>query len=116
MPEWGPEIRARLSPVRLSPAREAEIVEELSQHLEDRWREIVAAGVDPDEARHQALGESRGKDVLGRYLAPLRQSRWHDPSPPTLRRTRTAQGGIDVLVLRRLLLDQGIVGPSSCGG
>ena len=47
MPEWGPEIRARLSTVRLSPAREAEIVEELSQHLEDRWRELIAAGADP---------------------------------------------------------------------
>ena len=76
MPEWSPEIRARLSTVRLSPAREAEIVEELSQHLEDRWRELVAAGADPEEAGHQALGEFRGKDVLARYLAPLRQSRW----------------------------------------
>jgi len=27
----------------LSPARENEIVEELSQHLDDRWRELIAA-------------------------------------------------------------------------
>ena len=48
MPDWRPEIRARLTGVRLSPAREAEIIEELSQHLEDRWREQVAAGADPE--------------------------------------------------------------------
>jgi hypothetical protein len=29
----------RLSSLPLSPAREADIVDELSQHLEDRWRE-----------------------------------------------------------------------------
>jgi hypothetical protein len=30
--------------LRLSPKRENEIVEELSQHLEDRWEELVAGG------------------------------------------------------------------------
>jgi len=57
MPDWRSEVRARLSSVRLSPAREAEIVEELSQHLDDRWRELVAEGKTPDAARHLALGE-----------------------------------------------------------
>ena len=75
MPDWRPEIRARLTGVRLSPAREAEIIEELSQHLEDRWREQVAAGADPEIARQQALGDFRGTEVLGRYLAPHRRGR-----------------------------------------
>jgi putative ABC transport system permease protein len=82
MPDWAPFILARLSSVRLSPAREAEIVEELSQHLDDRWRELVAGGTDPDAARQLALGEFQGSEVLGRHLAPLRQSRWADPVPP----------------------------------
>ena len=34
MPSWNDDIRARLAPLHLSPAREAEIIEELSQHLE----------------------------------------------------------------------------------
>ena len=34
MPDWTPDIRGRLSMVRLSPAREAEVVEELNAHLE----------------------------------------------------------------------------------
>ena len=92
MPDWTPEIRARLSGVRLSPAREAEIVEELSQHLEDRWREQVAAGADPEIARQQALGDFRGTEVLGRHLAPLRQSRWADPAPPAASRPFSVDG------------------------
>ena len=82
MPDWAPEIRARLSSVGLAPAREAEIVEELSQHLEDRCRELVAGGADPDVAKQSALAEFRGPDVLARYLAPLRQAHWADPARP----------------------------------
>jgi hypothetical protein len=33
--DWKPHIRPRLASLRLSPAREAEIAEELAQHLED---------------------------------------------------------------------------------
>jgi hypothetical protein len=35
MPDFKVEIRARLSKIGLSPEREAEIVEELSQHLQE---------------------------------------------------------------------------------
>ena len=41
--DWRSHIRSRLLSLGLSPARENEIVEELSQHLEDRWRELIAA-------------------------------------------------------------------------
>jgi MacB-like periplasmic core domain len=85
MPDWAPEVRSRLSTVRLSPTREAEIVEELSQHLDDRWRELVAGGADPDAAARLALAEFRGTDVLAQYLAPLRQAQWVDPVPPVAR-------------------------------
>src|SRR5262245_30963677 len=82
MHSWAAEIRARLASVRLAPAREAEIVEELSQHLEDRWRELVAGGADPKDAERLALAEFRGADVLARYLGPLRQAHWGDPAAP----------------------------------
>ena len=71
---WKQEVRARLERVPLSPAREAEIVEELSQHLDDRWRELAASGTDPDAAREVALAELHA-DALTRYLSPLRQAR-----------------------------------------
>jgi putative ABC transport system permease protein len=71
---WAREVRTRLSSLRLSPAREAEIVEELSQHLDDRWRELIADGASPDEAERLALAEFREGNILARYMAPLRQA------------------------------------------
>jgi predicted permease len=74
MPSWEPAIRARLTSLRLTPAREQEIVDELSQHLEDRWRELVAGGVSDEEATRLALEDFSEQDLLARYLKPLRQS------------------------------------------
>ena len=44
MPDWKEEITRRLASLKLAPAREAEIVEEVAQHLEDRYQELVAGG------------------------------------------------------------------------
>ena len=66
MPDWTQHVRPRLASLRLSPAREAEIVDELSQHLEDRWRELRAGGASEDEATRLALAEFRDGDLLGR--------------------------------------------------
>ena len=74
MPDWAREVCTRLSSLRLSPTRETEIVEELSQHLDDRWRELIAGGALPDEATQLTLAEFRDGDVLPRYMAPLRQA------------------------------------------
>ena len=41
MRDFKEEIRSRLPGLGLSPARENEIIEELSQHLDDRWRELI---------------------------------------------------------------------------
>jgi putative ABC transport system permease protein len=77
MPDWAQHVRPRLSSLGLSPTRENEIVEELSQHLEDRWQELTAGGKSPDEATRLALADFRDGDVLARYIAPLRQA--HPP-------------------------------------
>jgi len=92
MPDWKPEIRARLSSVRLAPAREAEIVEELSQHLDDRFRELVAAGASAADAERRARGEFSAKEVLAPYLSALRQAHWADPTPPSARPSFSFQG------------------------
>src|SRR5215469_9686676 len=81
MPDWAEHVRPRLSTLRLSPGREAEIVEELSQHLDDRWRELIAGGASPDEAERLALGDFRDGNLLAQYMAPLRQA--HPPSSIT---------------------------------
>lgn len=75
MPDWTQHVRARLLGLRLSPTREAEIVEELSQHLDDRYRELIAGGMSPDEATRVALSDFREGNILADYIAPLRQAR-----------------------------------------
>jgi len=82
MSDWAEHVRARLSSLRLSPTRENEIVEELSQHLDDRWQELVAGGATPEQATALTLSEFKGQDVLAQHMAPLRQS--HAPPPVTL--------------------------------
>ena len=81
MPDWTQHVRPRLSGLRLSPTREAEIIEELSQHLDDHWRELIASGMSPDEATRLALADFRDGNVLAEYIAPLRQA--HPPSAIT---------------------------------
>ena len=81
MPDWTQHVRPRLSGLRLSPTREAEIVEELSQHLDDRYRELIAGGMSPDEATRVALSDFREGNVLADYIAPLRQA--HPPAAIT---------------------------------
>ena len=77
MPEWRAEIRARLASLRLRPERETEIVEELAQHVEDRYREALAAGHDDARAAEIAAAELENAEVLGRELAAV------EASPPS---------------------------------
>lgn len=71
---WTREVRSRLSALPLSPTREAEIVDELSQHLDDRYRELIGGGVSPDEAARLTLAEFHSGSRLAQYMAPLRQA------------------------------------------
>ena len=82
MPEWAEHLRPRLSVLRLSPARENGIVDELSQHLEDRWRELKASGASDEEATRLALAEFREGNLLAEYLAPLQQAQTPIPITP----------------------------------
>jgi putative ABC transport system permease protein len=79
---WAREVRTRLSSLRLSPTREAEIVDELSQHLDDRYREVLAGGASPEEATRLAPAEFRSGNVLAQYMAPLRQAGAPAPITP----------------------------------
>jgi len=68
MPEWKQEIRQRLARLKLEPTREAEIIEELAQHLDDRYHELRAEGVTREAAARTALAELRESEVLAREL------------------------------------------------
>ena len=60
MPDWSGEIRRRLSGVRLPPEREAAIVDEVAQHLEDRYQTLLASGQPAAEAERRAWRSSKG--------------------------------------------------------
>ena len=68
MPDFRAEIRARLAELRLSAVREAEIVEELSQHLAEEYEQAVTRGASEEEARQCVFEELNAPDLLGREL------------------------------------------------
>jgi putative ABC transport system permease protein len=79
MPEWKQEILKRLAALKLAPAREAAIVEELSQHLDDRYRELVAGGTAEDEARRVAIEELKDENLLARGLRRVEHEAPQEP-------------------------------------
>ena len=68
MPDWKSEIRRRLAGVKLEPTREAAVVEELAQYLEDCHAEWVASGATEAEAYRRTLAELSGSELLAREL------------------------------------------------
>jgi predicted permease len=75
MPDWKQEISRRLEKERIDPGREASIVEELNQHLEDRYEELLVAGNSEAEARGAVLEEMGGNERLAAALpAAMRNS------------------------------------------
>jgi putative ABC transport system permease protein len=70
MREWKPEILRRLAPLKLSPAREGEIAEEIAQHLEDRYNELLVTGQSEDVAFRIAIDELKGEDMLACSIEP----------------------------------------------
>jgi putative ABC transport system permease protein len=76
MPDWKAEIRQRLANSKLPPAREAEIVEELAQDLDDRFEHALASGATKDEAYQAVMRELAESDLLARELRLV-----HPPAP-----------------------------------
>ena len=82
MPEWKPEILRRLSPLNLAPTREADIADELSQHLEDRYQELLASGQSEDAAFVTVLDELKGEDLLAQSLKHIERDSYREPIVP----------------------------------
>jgi len=68
LPDWKPEIRRRLANLKLEPTREAAIVEELAQHLDDCYAESLSGGATEDDAHRTALAELSESELLQREL------------------------------------------------
>src|SRR4051794_38497020 len=57
MPDWKRIIRDRMASLRLEGAAEADLTEELSQFLEERYQELLSSGASEEEAYRQTLLE-----------------------------------------------------------
>src|SRR5437762_5324632 len=68
MLDWRSHIRERLSGAALEPMREREIVDEIAQHLEDRYADLVASGAQSLDAERSVLTELDASDILARRL------------------------------------------------
>jgi len=68
MPDWKEEVRRRLSRLNLEPAHEAEIVEELAQHLDDVYERSLKAGATEAEAKQAAIRELAGTELMQREM------------------------------------------------
>ncbi|HYG10021.1 MAG TPA: ABC transporter permease [Pyrinomonadaceae bacterium] len=79
MPDWKKEIGRRLSGLRLAPTREAEIIEELAQHLDDRYEQSLQGGASREEAYQAALLELTGSDFLAQELRRVERSVRQEP-------------------------------------
>jgi putative ABC transport system permease protein len=87
MPDWKAFLQPRLTGLKFSPAREAEIIDELSAHLDDRYRELITGGHSADEAQRTALAELDEADLLRERMGRLRQA--HVAEAVTLGTPRT---------------------------
>src|SRR3954465_4402668 len=86
MPDWNGLLAARLVRLSLRPAREREVIDELAQHLEDRYQELRDEGTSDEDAVRMALAELEDDDIVGRSdnllareMRTLRQAAQREP-------------------------------------
>ena len=108
MPDWKEEIRKQLATLKLAPARESAIVEELAQHLDDCYEESLAEGASEHEAYRTALAELSESEIWTEELRHV--ERQDAPEPIVLgtnrRRNFLADIGEDLRFGTRMLRKQ----------
>jgi len=75
MHDWPEHVRRRIAGMSLDPAREAAAVEEIAQHMADRYEELLASGTGEDEARRAVLAELEGDGLTSGLRAALPPAR-----------------------------------------
>src|SRR5262245_45563701 len=73
MGDWRDEVRRRLDGLGLPAEREIAILDELSQHLAEREKAVLASGASVDQARRIVLDEIAEHELLRRGLQALPQ-------------------------------------------
>src|SRR5436190_23270407 len=85
MPDWREQIRKRLAGAKLGAARENEIVEELTQHLDDAYEQALRDGATEIEAYRSTIRQLTEGNLLGEELRrvhhPVRQEQIVEGGP-----------------------------------
>jgi len=94
MPDWEEEVRRRLARSGLAPTREAEIVEELAQHLDDLYERSLQGGATAEEACRAVLLELTEGDLLAQELRRVERPVRREPVVPGARRRMNMFGDL----------------------
>ncbi len=73
MPDWKTIVRQRLAPLRISGSAESDFVEELAQHLEDRYAELRSGGATEEGAYRAVTAELEDAGALRNALRKSEQ-------------------------------------------
>jgi putative ABC transport system permease protein len=85
MPDWKAVLTRWLADRRVDPVDHGPVIEELSQHLDDRYRSLIARGTSPTDAESSVLEElesNDGNDALERELRRAARTRPSDTPIP----------------------------------
>jgi putative ABC transport system permease protein len=80
MSDWKKEIRRRLAELKLDPNREAEIVEELGQHFDQHYEELLSSGATSEEAARAVLTELSDGALLAQELRRVERTLKREPN------------------------------------
>ena len=93
MPDFKAEIRKSIAGLGLPPEREAEIVEELSQDLAERFEKALSEGASKEEAKQLALRELVQPDSLSAQLKRVKMPPRRPSLPIGANKTRQRFAG-----------------------
>jgi putative ABC transport system permease protein len=80
--DWHALVRTRLAELRVDPARAADIVDELAQHVAQHHAELVASGIEDADALRRALAPLDRHRHLANDLVRADRPRPATPPPP----------------------------------
>src|SRR5215472_9980409 len=113
MPDWKKYVRQNLHLRNFSPGREAEIVDDLAQQLEDAYRDGLSRGLSATDAEDLAREHIADWEALSRHLSQTRhgtmdslerlESRIDDSSARNAWTSRLARLPQDVLFALRMM-------------
>src|SRR5579862_1333534 len=75
MPDWKQAVHERLSSTKVDLCPQEDVVEELAQHLDDRYGEFLTQGIPEDECRRRVEAELEDEDLLKCALLERRGER-----------------------------------------